>query len=224
MIAQVDPQSPSVIVAALVVIFVAIAIHEYCHAKFADMAGDPTPRYFGRVTLNPFAHFDVFGSIMIVVTTLIGFGIGWGKPVPMDPNKMRNPKWDHFVAVAAGPLSNLGQAVIYALIWRLMTMSVGSAAVSGEFVGLVLGLGVIINLSLFFFNLLPIGPLDGMWLLGTFMSDATRDKWTRWNLSVGSFVFLGLILLSQVSNLSLFSLVLGPPVNALFRLLTGVGL
>src|SRR5688500_10381483 len=97
-------QSPPGMLAAAIVILFAIGLHEYCHAKFADMAGDPTPRYYGRVTLNLFNHFDPLGTIMIIVTMLSGFGIGWGKPVPMDPSKMRNPRWDHFVAVLAGPL------------------------------------------------------------------------------------------------------------------------
>ena len=98
---------PEAILAIGIVIFFGLGLHEYAHAKFADLAGDPTPRYYGRVTLNLFKHFDLLGAIMIAFTAISGFGIGWGKPVPMDPRKMRNPRWDHFVAVAAGPLSNL---------------------------------------------------------------------------------------------------------------------
>jgi Zn-dependent protease len=120
------------LLAIALTIFLAIGIHEYCHAKFADLAGDPTPRYFGRVTLNLTKHFELMGTIMIIVTSIAGVGIGWGKPVPMDPSKMRNPKWDHFVAVAAGPASNFIQACIFALMIR------AGVAMSPEFADVVL--------------------------------------------------------------------------------------
>ena len=80
------------ITTSLIVIFFAIGLHEYAHCKMADVAGDPTPRYYGRVTLNLFKHFDPVGTMMIIITTLYGFGIGWGKPAPMDARKMKNPR------------------------------------------------------------------------------------------------------------------------------------
>src|SRR6186997_2172011 len=105
---------PEILFALALVIFFAIGIHEYCHCKFADMAGDPTPAFYGRVTLNLFKHFDPIGTIMIIISSLYGVGIGWGKPAPINPSKMNNPKWDTFIAVAVGPLSNLLQATIFA--------------------------------------------------------------------------------------------------------------
>src|SRR5687768_14039545 len=103
-----------------IVVFFAIGLHEYAHCKFADMAGDPTPRIYGRVTLDLTKHFELFGTLMMLFTATTGFGIGWGKPAPMDPNKMRNPRWDFFAAVAAGPISNVLQAIVWAIIARLM--------------------------------------------------------------------------------------------------------
>lgn len=205
------------IIPSLIVIFLAIGIHEYCHAKFADMAGDPTPRLHNRVTLNLFNHFDPIGALFIVMTVIAGFGIGWGRPVPMDPSRMRNPKWDHFAAVAAGPISNLMQAVVYAVIFQIL---VGMGVALDPFVLTLVTLGVIINLALFFFNLIPVGPLDGMWILGTFLPDNVRDKWTLWNLRSGMFVFLGILMIGWVMpELSIIRLVIGTPTMFVARLL-----
>jgi Zn-dependent protease len=222
-----------------ITIFLAIGIHEFCHAKFADMAGDPTPAYFGRVTLNLTKHFELMGTIMIVITSLAGVGIGWGKPVPMDPSKMRNPKWDHFVAVAAGPASNFIQAAVFALFVRLALMSWPEF---GEAFGMVMsrksgvveafGFGtafvaawffyaVIINVALCLFNLIPIGPLDGMWLLGTFMDDRTRLRWTRFNLTVGGMIFIGIIIFGQLSRINIIGRIIEPPLVSIVRFLIG---
>lgn len=211
------------LMAIVTVIFLGIGLHEYAHAKFADLAGDPTPGIHGRVTLNLTKHFDPIGTIMIIFTSLAGVGIGWGRPVPMDPRKMKNPKWDHFIAVIAGPLSNLLQAVVYAFVWRLLVgdPALIPAALAGEggYLPALCAFGILINLSLCLFNLLPIGPLDGMWLFGTFLPEKQRFYWTRWNLTVGQFVFLGLVLLGQLSSFSLISSVILPPMRFLMRLL-----
>ncbi|MBW7926549.1 MAG: site-2 protease family protein [Fimbriimonadaceae bacterium] len=201
------------------VIFLAIGLHEYAHCKMADLAGDPTPSYYGRVTLNLTKHFELMGTIMIIITTLTGFGIGWGKPAPMDPRKMRNPKWDFFAAVAAGPLSNLLQAVVFAMILRVVT---GAQIEVSTFVGSLLLYGVIVNLSLCFFNLIPLGPLDGHWLLGTFLPENVRLRWIMFNRQYGGFLLLGLILFGQMSgDGGVISKVLGPPVWKTFEFLTG---
>jgi Zn-dependent protease len=205
-------------IAIFLVIFLAIGIHEYAHAKLADMAGDPTPGIYGRVTLNLFKHFDPIGTIMIIITTLSGFGIGWGKPVPMDPRKMRNPKWDHFVAVIGGPVSNFIQAMLFAVLFRL------TAGQEIPFFSTFLFFGVLINVSLGLFNLLPIGPLDGMWILGTFLPDRARIKWTQFNLQFGGFLFLGLIILGQTGFFPLFDMVLGPARRVVTRFMLGAEL
>lgn len=204
------------LIVRLIVVFLSLAIHEYAHAKLADAAGDPTPRIHRRVTLNPFAHFDPLGSVFIILSSIAGFGIGWGKPVPMDPRRMRNPRWDHFWAVAGGPLSNLIQALIWAILLRLFVLSHlnGIAPEVSSILLMFLVYGIIVNISLFVFNLIPIGPLDGMWIVGTFLPEAKRYQWTRWNLTVGQFAFIGLILVPN-----LLSSILGPPLSYLARLL-----
>lgn len=208
--------TPTYVAALVLVIFLAIGIHEYAHAKFADLAGDPTPRLHGRVTWNLTKHFEPVGTLMIIITGLFGFGIGWGKPVPMDPSKMKNPRWDHFAAVIAGPLSNLLQACVFAGI-----MKFAPGLTQSEFGASFVLLGLMINISLFLFNLIPIGLLDGMWIAGTFMGPKARYAWTKWNLTQGTMIFFGLVLLGQfVPQLNVLSAVLMPLRTSLLRLLT----
>ena len=214
------PPLPNIL-AMIIVIFFAIGLHEYAHCKFADMAGDPTPRMYGRVTLNLFKHFDPLGSIMILFTVLNGFGIGWGRPAPVNPSKMRNPRWDWFVSVAAGPISNLIQATIFAFLFRLFGPTVAqSGGDVSEFLMLLMIYGVATNLGLFFFNLIPLGPLDGHRLVGLLLPEPQRWKWFQFNQQIGIFGLFGIILAAQFFGLSLTS----GPVGWGFRLLTGLQL
>ena len=104
------------ILAALPVIFFAITVHELSHGWAAFRCGDPTPKQQGRITLNPFAHFDPFGVFFILITVFSGFGFGWGKPVLINPANFRNPRWNEFWVAAAGPISNLVQATVFAVV------------------------------------------------------------------------------------------------------------
>lgn len=154
------------ILAALPVIFFAITVHELSHAWVAYRCGDPTPKQHGRITLNPVAHFDPFGVFFILYTVFSGFGIGWGKPVVINPANFRNPRRDELWVSAAGPISNLLQATAFALITPFILLLL---AVTGQwedeillkFVQYFLIMGVSINLALAFFNLIPLFPLDG---------------------------------------------------------------
>jgi Zn-dependent protease len=205
----------------LVIIFVAIGLHEYAHCKFADLAGDPTPRYYGRVTLNLFKHFDPVGAFMIVVTSFLGFGIGWGKPAPMNPEKMHNPRWDFFVAVIAGPLCNVAQATIYLIILKLCIVT---GVQIPQALATFLLLGSILNLMLAFFNLIPLGPLDGHWLLGLLMPEKARLAWFKFNRVYGSMLLFGIIIFGQVNGRNggtslLDPIIFQPAVNIVFALL-----
>ncbi|MBN8689782.1 MAG: site-2 protease family protein [Armatimonadetes bacterium] len=197
------------------IVLLSIAIHEYAHAKLADAAGDPTPGFYGRVTMNPLKHLDPFGTLFIIMSSLAGVGFGWGKPVPMDPRKMRNPRWDHFWAVIGGPLSNLIQAIVYAILLRVVMIAMPGQM---SILLLVFAYGILINISLFLFNLLPLGPLDGMWIAGTFMNEQNRLKWTRWNLTYGQALFIFMIL-PVIDGRSMVSVVIGPLRNYLQNIL-----
>jgi Zn-dependent protease len=225
---------PTIFFTTIVVILLSLAIHEFAHAKLADVAGDPTPRVYGRVTLNPIAHLDPAGTIMILLSSMSGYGIGWGKPVPMNASRMKNPGWDHFVAVAGGPISNLIQAAVYALILRYLLTSGQVQVVDvyrtflqepAEFAALFLTTAVRINLALCFFNLIPLGPLDGHWMLGTFMPEPTRLKWYLWNRQVGGFVLILVVIIGQMNpEINILGMLLGPVVFSMFQFFTGVPL
>jgi len=218
------PQTePQVLLTIIVVILLSLSIHEYAHAKLGDLAGDPTPRIYGRVTLNPIAHLDPAGTVMILLTVFSGFGIGWGKPVPLNPTRMKNPRWDHFVAVLGGPMSNLFLAALSALILRFLTLSSDGAAAVPEVLGVFLKAMVLINLTLCFFNLIPLGPLDGHWIVGTFLPEQARVKWLTWNRQVGGFVLLLVVFGGQlIPEINLIGKILRPAVSALYQFFTGL--
>lgn len=218
-------------VAIVVVVFFGIGLHEYAHCKFADMAGDPTPGIYGRVTLNLTKHFELFGTLMMLFTAATGYGIGWGKAAPMDPKRMRNPRWDLFAAVAAGPVSNLVQAVFYGFLGQILIRT-GQMdpfdvlySMTGRIDNLVaalIGYGVTINLSLAFFNLIPIAPLDGHWLVGQLLSGTARDKWYLYSRRYGYIVLMVVVLGGQVTGFSIIRLVTEPVVGPLRRILLGL--
>lgn len=192
----------SFVVASIFVLLVGISLHEYAHCFFTDLAGDPTPRMQGRLTLNPLAHLDPVGTILIIATSIVGFGFGWGKPAPMDPRKMRNPRWDIFISVLAGPVSNLLQAILYATIFRVLL----AAGIINGLLAQVLGLGVILNILLAVFNLIPIFPLDGHWLVGQLLPPDLGQRWYLFQRRMGIFgLILLVILLDTGTGDSLFS-------------------
>lgn len=218
--------------AFIFIVFLSIGLHEYAHCKVAELMGDPTPREMGRVTLNLFKHFDLTGSIMIIVTSIAGFGIGWGKPAPANPNKMRNPRWGFFASVIAGPLCNIAQAVVWALLLQVSIvafrfLNVGGDPLNNGFrpVAMFCMLGILLNLRLALFNLIPLGPLDGHWLVGLLMPKKAMNNWFQFNRQFGGYLLLALIIISQVNGQagrpSYLSLILGPPVDFLFGVLTG---
>jgi Zn-dependent protease len=213
---------PEFVVAQLIVIFVSIGLHEFAHCKFADMAGDPTPSYYGRVTLNLFKHFDPLGSLFIIMMVLWGgYGVGWGRPAPMDPSKMRNPRWDWFIAVIAGPLTNVLLAAFCGLILRIC-LRFGFFDHGGqvaEFVAQLLALGVMLNLGLAMFNMIPFGPLDGKWLLGLLLPERQRYEWFKFNQQVGIWGIFIIMFLLRSQNISIFS---GPVMKG-FEIITGLG-
>jgi len=130
-------------------ILLGFGIHEYSHAQAAYLLGDPTAKYAGRLIINPLAHFDPFGTLLIFI-----IGIGWGKPVPFNPYNLRNQKWGEALVGLAGPASNFLNALIVGLLLRFLEIS--NPALSVFF-----SVFIWINLTLGVFNLIPIPPLDG---------------------------------------------------------------
>jgi len=192
----------------IVLIFSAV-IHEYMHGWMADRLGDPTARNAGRLTLNPIAHLEWFGSLLLPGMMLFAgmpFVFGWAKPVPYNPYNLRDRRWGDAKVALAGPAANFAVAVVFALILRFLPF------ISLTFSGLI-ALIIYINLILMVFNLLPIPPLDGSKILASFLSPAWREKY----LSLERFGFILVILFAWLG----FSFIL-PIIDALFRFLAGV--
>ena len=141
------------------IVLVSLTVHEAAHAWTADRLGDPTARLLGRVSLNPIVHIDPIGTILLpLVSAFSGLPIlGWAKPVPVNISRLRNHRRDFMIVAAAGPISNLAQAVIAAIVVHVMYGSGREPALFAD----ILQLAVRINLVLAFFNLIPIPPLDG---------------------------------------------------------------
>jgi len=194
---------------SLLALILAITIHEFSHALVADRLGDPTPRSFGRLTLNPLAHADTVGTIILpLISALTGIPtIGWAKPVPIDPFNFKYPKRDEILVSLAGPISNLFLAIIISIIANL-------TQVQSIFVYVL----VLINISLAVFNLLPIPPLDGSKILLNILPTESSLKWQEAFDRYG-FIILIILVFLPFNGQTIFSLIMSPIVSSIFRLL-----
>jgi Zn-dependent protease len=157
----------------VVLIFSAI-VHEYMHGWMANELGDPTAKNAGRLTLNPLAHLDLWGSVVlpIVLYYTTGFIFGYAKPVPINPNYLRHPKYDMVKVALAGPLSNLVLAIFFGLFVRFVPLN-------NDFLVQLLSAIVEINLILFVFNILPIPQLDGSRVVFPFLPRPIQNFYVR---------------------------------------------
>lgn len=186
-------RDPLAFVAFVTAIGLGITVHEFMHAYMANRQGDDTARLLGRLTLNPLAHFDLFGTLLLVVA-----GFGYGKPVPFNESRLRGALGVTFVALA-GPLANLALAAACAVPLRF------AALLPEEYVRM-LEVIVFYNCVLFVFNLLPIPPLDGANVVYGLLSPAQRWAWRSYQ-QYGPMLLLLLLL---VGGRILFTLVFGP--------------
>jgi Zn-dependent protease len=211
---------PPLLISRVVTLLIAFTIHEFSHAQVAVWLGDDTPRYDGRLSLNPLRHLDIWGCILLLVA-----GFGWAKPVRVNPYAVtRKNKAGMMLVAAAGPLSNLLLAAIAAFILRSGLIRTNTPPFGLSWMprpSYFLSQFIWTNLSLLVFNLIPLAPLDGEKVVSYFIPDSFRNTWNRIQaegmkiLMVCFFVlpYLGVNFMDNfVTNLSF----------ALYRLLLGV--
>lgn len=214
---------PAILIANLLVLLIGMTIHEWSHNYVAWRMGDPEPMRQGRLTLNPFVHINWLGWIMFAV---IGFGILGAAPISPYRMPQENRRWRWLAAVAAGPVSNLLIAALFALAFRLLlnTDFLRANNFATELIGAIFNQGIILNLVLFFFNLIPLSPLDGWQIVLALLPPNLAYTWQKYQ-QMTYYLFFGLILISLIRIPGLPSplgILVTQPTIAIYRLLMGL--
>ncbi len=176
----------------IVILILSIVLHEVAHGYAANWLGDPTARLAGRLSPNPLVHIDPLGSVIIpgfLFLTGAHFLFGWAKPVPYNPYNLRNQKWGESIVAAAGPLTNLFLAAIFAVIIRFSSV-LGLSANFIEMIGYI----VFINILLALFNAIPFPPLDGSKIIVPFLPFALQMKYRAFTVYMENLGLIALFL------------------------------
>ena len=174
-------------------LLLAITIHEFSHAYTADRLGDPTPRAMGRLTLNPLAHLDPIGTLMIFIAHF-----GWGKPVPIDPYNFKNPRRDEIIVALAGPISNI-----------ILGSTIGIISLTTGYFNEILYIIAIVNFSLAVFNLIPIPPLDGSKVFLNLMPVEKAYEWEKAFERYGFFIVAACLFL-PIGGSNIINIIVSP--------------
>ncbi len=199
---------------SLIILLFSVIIHELAHGFVANSLGDPTAKYQGRLTLNPLPHLDPFGSIILPLVLFISGSpvmVGWAKPVPVNPYNFKDQRWGSLKVSLAGPLTNIAIALFFGLCMRLIPQSFFSSMPG---VLIIFSFIVHINLVLAIFNLVPIPPLDGSWVLFKFIP-YQFEHIKVFLQQYGIFILIFFIFFGGLQVVSLIT-------SNLFRLITGI--
>jgi Zn-dependent protease len=213
--------TPQLLIAVIIAVLIGMTVHEFAHNYVAYLMGDDLPLREGRLTLNPMVHINPLGFIMFV---LIGFGILGSAPVSAQRMGYKRlgirfgQRWGYLAAVAAGPLSNLLLAALFALVFRLFT----TLFLSNELLSVLIYQLIFWNVLLFVFNLLPFFPIDGWHIVYSLLPPDMATWWQR-NAQTSQYILLGLILLGflRIPGLNILSSIIYQPTSSIVGLLLG---
>jgi Zn-dependent protease len=197
---------------SLIVLLFSVIIHELAHGYVAFSLGDPTAKYAGRLTLNPLKHLDPFGSVILPLLLLLATGgqgpiFGWAKPVPINPYNFKDQKWGALKVAIAGPSTNFGIAIIFGLFIRFLNFPQIAPLIQ------LLGIVVFYNFLWGIFNLVPIPPLDGSWILFRFLPQGW-EKGKMFFQQYGLFILIFFIFFGGLTGLGILA-------QLLYNLITG---
>ena len=201
-----------VFVVWILAILYALSVHEASHALGGVVMGDDTAKHQGRLTLNPLAHLDFFGFIMLILA-----GFGWGKPVPFNPYNLRNQRWGPAIVAIFGPLANIVSVIIFVVALRVLA---GFSGFGGEnlLVQFLFAL-VMVNTVLAVFNLIPIPPLDGSKILFAILPAEYNDF--KMNLTrQGPILLIGLIIVDRILPVSILGTLFGVVIGFVLKLVS----
>ena len=202
---------PQILVLLIPSLMFALSFHEFSHAWMAKKCGDNTAANLGRLSLNPIAHLDPIGSLMILFV-----GFGWARPVPVNSYSLNNPRKDMMKIAAAGPISNLLLALIAGLFFRI-------TSIIGLNLDYFLFYFIQINISLAVFNMIPISPLDGSQIFTGYLSKNNPDLAIKIQ-AYGPQVLLGLILFGYITGFSIIWLFISPIVKLFMYIFAGINI
>jgi Zn-dependent protease len=192
-------------------LLVCLTVHEFSHAWVAYKLGDPSAEKSGRLTLNPFKHLDLMGTIMLLL-----FRFGWAKPVPINPYYFKNQKQGIILVSLAGPLSNFFMAFLGGFLFKL------AIPMQNAFLNTFFYIFIYMNIALAIFNLLPIPPLDGSHLITVFIKN---KKVISWLYSYGMFVFIGLLFVGSFFGLfNILAIIIEPVISLIFSVFSIPGI
>ncbi len=206
MLFQLLLNAPLFALAWMVAIILALTVHEFAHALVGKWRGDDTAENMGRLTLNPLAHLDPVGTLMLLFV-----GFGWAKPVPFDPRNLKSPAWDGVAIALAGPFSNLLLATLAAVAYRNLA---DLAFAQGSLLPIFLILLIFTNLLLLFFNLIPVPPLDGSKVIDAVLYRSGYEKIGHWLHVYGPRILLGLVIVSLLTDINIFGFIQFPAILA----------
>lgn len=192
------------------VILFALTVHEFSHAWVAGLLGDDTAKRQGRLTLNPLAHLDVLGTVLMFIV-----GFGWAKPIPVNPLNFKNPRKGMLLVAVAGPVSNLLMAIAAGLILRSGVLGIVASSLTGPLVVVII-LTLQFGIALAVFNMIPLPPLDGSRVLYGLLPERQAYAYSRFE-PYGMIVLFGLFFFGSRA----FTYILWYPVSIITRVLSG---